>query len=109
MCLQIVVNNEEIVVRIETPDGLVQVLESGLDLSADNLARLNGNNPNSSSGGGAGGDGHKKNRKVSRVPLSAVNLCAELSIKDLVDDITEVMEHVKVFLEPIAPAANNNL
>lgn len=96
-------NNEEIVVRIETPDGLVQVLESGLDLSADNLARLNGNN---SSGGG---DSHKKNRKVNRVPLSAVNLCAELSIKDLVDDITEVMEHVKVFLEPIAPAANNNL
>lgn len=102
--IQIVVNQEEIMVRVETPDGVVQILESGLDLSADNLARLNGG-----AGGGGAGEGRRQSiRKLSRVPLSAVNLCAELSIKDLIDDITEVMEHVKVFLDPIAPTANNN-
>jgi hypothetical protein len=90
LLLQIVVNAEEIVVRVETPDGVVSGHQGGLDLSADNLARI---------GGGSAGAAPAKRR----APNSAVDLSAEISVKDLVDDITEVMEEMKVFLDPLVP------
>jgi hypothetical protein len=90
-----VVNAEEIVVRVETPDGVVSG-QGGLDLSADNLARI----AKAGGGGGAGAAPAKK-----RALNSAVDLSAEISVKDLVDDITEVLEEMKVFLDPLAPPA----
>jgi hypothetical protein len=89
-----VVNAEEIVVRVETPDGVLSGHQGGLDLSADNLARIGGG----ADGGRAGAAPAKR-----KAPNSAVDLSAEISVKDLLDDITEVMEEMKVFLDPLVP------
>ncbi len=43
---QIVVQDSQILVRVETPDLIVAVQEQGLDLNADNLARLSNMNIN---------------------------------------------------------------
>ena len=90
------VQDAQILVRVETPDLIVAVQEQGLDLNADNLARLSmnvNNNPAQNAHTTA-------KEKAIKVPNSAVNLSAELSIKGLVDDIGEIMDHVKVFFEP---------
>ena len=136
--LQIVVKDAQILVRVETPDQVVAVQEQGgggLDLNADNLARL-ANNSNTSGGGiggsvsggagksragsvhGSGAGGSSKNlhlhnpnatntsttntntTKHAKLPNSAVNLAAEISVQDLINDIAEVLEHLKVFFEP---------
>jgi hypothetical protein len=83
------------VARIETPD-VIQVAaerQQHLGLNADNLAKLNG---------GGSSPAVAPAAAAPPVPTSAVNLSAELSVKNLIDDLTELMEHLKVFLDPIA-------
>ena len=91
------VQDAQILVRVETPDLIVAVQEQGLDLNADNLARLSNMNVNNNPTQNAHTTAKEK---AIKVPNSAVNLSAELSIKGLVDDIGEIMDHVKVFFEP---------
>ena len=86
-------NGEEIVVRVETPDA---VLSNQSGLSAANLAAR---------AHGSSSTGEGKHKHTKKKAASAVNLTAELSIKDILDDLSEVMEQMKVFLDP-APTAN---
>jgi hypothetical protein len=89
-----VVNAEEIVIRVETPDGVVSMQESGL--SAANLAKLGGVQ--------VGAAAAHASPWAQRVPCAAVDLSAELSIKELLDDVAELVDQLKVFLDPVPTA-----
>jgi hypothetical protein len=111
--VQVVVNSEEIMVRIETPDGVVSQ-QDGVGLSAANLAQLSGQ-VHMGAPGAAGqpsgapmGPGVGSGAPRAKPPSAAVDLAAEISVKELLDDYNELVEELKVFLSeaPGSPGAD---
>lgn len=90
--MQFVVNAEEIMVRVETPEVL-----SHVGLNAANLAQASGQAPAPIPTPVA---------PQSQSPSAAVNLAAEISLKELLDDYNEVLDQLKIFLtqEPATPS-----
>ena len=96
--LQVVVNNAEIVVRIETPESVEEAAVA--NLNAANLAKLN-NAGYSAEAKKAAAAASAAQAKQAKQASNAVSLTAELSIQDVLDDVMELLEHVKVFLDPV--------
>jgi len=91
--IRVVVHQGEIIVRAETPDDGHQDYNN---LSMDNLARLNNSNSNNN-------NNNQNNIDINRraVGSSAVHLNAEISIRDIIDDVAAIMEQLTGFLDPV--------